>query len=184
LRERTKARRREAIIRAAMTLFAERGFDHATNVDIAEAAEVSTRTVTLYFATKQELALAHFSDFADRLAAALKEPSEGAGTIDVVERWLTDELTRRSDLDTLAHAMFEANPDLAALRNARLSEVIGLAADRIAAERGLASGDVGSRIAAAAAGTVIGELLSSTKPGDVATAMDFLRAGVAALPKD
>jgi hypothetical protein len=29
---------------------------------------------------------------------------------------------------------------------------------------------------------VIGELLNSTSPGDVATAMKFLRAGVAALP--
>ena len=182
MRERGKARRREAILRAAMTLFAEKGFEHATTADVAQAAEVSARTVTLYFPSKQELALAHFTDFADRLAAALTEASAGPPTMDVIEGWLTDELGRRSDLDTLAHAMFEANPQLAALRNARLGDVVALAADRIAAERGVPVGDFTSRMAAAASGTVIGELLSSPSPGHVAVAVGFLRGGLAALP--
>lgn len=183
LRERGKAKRREAIVRAAMTLFAEKGFDHATTADVAEAAEVAPRTVTLYFPSKQELALAHFTDFADRLAAAIGDAPEGVATMDAVETWLADELGRRSDLDTLAHAMFEANPHLAALRNAQLGEVLALAAHRIAAERRATAGDFGARIAAAAAGTVIGELLSSPSPANVAIAMDFLRAGVAAIDR-
>lgn len=183
LRERGKAKRREAIVRAAMTLFAEKGFDHATTADVAEAAEVAPRTVTLYFPSKQELALAHFTDFADRLAAAIGDAPEGVATMDAVETWLADELGRRSDLDTLAHAMFEANPQLAALRNAQLGEVLALAAHRIAAERRATAGDFGARIAAAAAGTVIGELLSSPSPANVAIAMDFLRAGVAAIDR-
>ncbi len=44
LRERSKARRRTAIIRAAYELFAERGYDATTVADIAEAAEVAPRT--------------------------------------------------------------------------------------------------------------------------------------------
>ncbi|MFD5763974.1 TetR family transcriptional regulator, partial [Streptomyces sp. NPDC127044] len=58
LRERSKARRREAIVRAAYELFAERGFDATTIADIAAAAEVSPRTVTLYFPSNLELARA------------------------------------------------------------------------------------------------------------------------------
>ena len=61
LRERSKARRRAAIIRAAYELFAERGYDATTVADIAEAAEVAPRTVAMYFPAKQDIALSRFA---------------------------------------------------------------------------------------------------------------------------
>ena len=45
LRERKKQRTRETIARAAHELFAERGYHATTLPDIAEAADVSTRTI-------------------------------------------------------------------------------------------------------------------------------------------
>ena len=57
-REREKAQRREDILRAARTVFFERGFHTATVDDIAVAAEVSKGTVYLYFDTKETI-LAH-----------------------------------------------------------------------------------------------------------------------------
>lgn len=57
LRERKKARTRQAIRDAAYRLFQEQGYD-ATPVDqIAEVAEVSPSTVFRYFATKEDIVL-------------------------------------------------------------------------------------------------------------------------------
>ena len=70
LRERSKARRREAIIRAALELFADRGYDATTIADIAAAAEVAPRTVTMYFPSKQDIAMARFGQSVDELTDA------------------------------------------------------------------------------------------------------------------
>src|ERR1700722_697073 len=77
LRERSKARRRDAIIRAAYTLFAERGYDATTVSDIAAAAEVSPRTVAMYFPSKQDIALSRFTAAADSLTADIRARGDG-----------------------------------------------------------------------------------------------------------
>ncbi|MEV4108450.1 TetR family transcriptional regulator [Nonomuraea sp. NPDC049695] len=55
LRERKKARTREAILREAFRLFRERGYNATTTEQIAEAAEVSPATFFRYFPTKEHL---------------------------------------------------------------------------------------------------------------------------------
>jgi AcrR family transcriptional regulator len=55
LREVKTARTRDAISRAALRLFAEKGYDATTMEEIAESAEVGTSTLYRYFPTKEML---------------------------------------------------------------------------------------------------------------------------------
>ncbi|HEX3782578.1 MAG TPA: TetR family transcriptional regulator [Pseudonocardiaceae bacterium] len=57
LRERKQQRQRAELVRIGMRLFAERGFDATTVDEIAEAAEVSRRTLFRYFGTKGDIVM-------------------------------------------------------------------------------------------------------------------------------
>ena len=55
LRDRKRARTRQALVDAATDLFERNGYDETTVADIAAAAEIGTRTFFSYFASKEEL---------------------------------------------------------------------------------------------------------------------------------
>jgi len=55
LRDRKRDRTRRALVNAAIDLFERRGYDGTTVADIAEAADIGTRTFFSYFASKEEL---------------------------------------------------------------------------------------------------------------------------------
>jgi AcrR family transcriptional regulator len=57
LRERKKRLTREAIFAAAARLFTERGFENVTVAEIADAANVSVKTLFSYVGAKEELLL-------------------------------------------------------------------------------------------------------------------------------
>jgi AcrR family transcriptional regulator len=88
LRERKKRQTREAIHRAAMGLFAERGFEATTIADIAAAADIAPRTFFSYFASKEEAVFAKFeSAFAD-FDRTLSERPAGTTALDALRRWI------------------------------------------------------------------------------------------------
>ena len=55
LRERKRARTRQAIVDAAVDLFERNGYERTTVADIAAAAEIGSRTFFSYFASKEEV---------------------------------------------------------------------------------------------------------------------------------
>ena len=186
LRERNKKRRQDAVVRAAYRLFAERGYDATTVADIAAAAEVAPRTVAMYFPSKQDIALSRFGEAADELTSALRARDPGETVTQVLARWLrTDERPADREIKQLSKRLFAANPELSALRAARMTAAISEGAAAVAAQTGLAAGSPGPRIAAVAAAAILIEL-ADTPAGaerDIAidTAMRFLDAGIAAL---
>ncbi len=71
LRERKKQRTRATLVDVAAKLCAERGYDNTTVDQIAEAADVSPRTFSRYFPSKEAVIGALIEDTAEHVAAAL-----------------------------------------------------------------------------------------------------------------
>ncbi|MDT7764447.1 MAG: hypothetical protein QOC63_3867 [Mycobacterium sp.] len=77
LRERKKARTRATLIDAAVELCGRQGFERTTVDQIAAIADVSPRTFSRYFATKDAIAVALIDDATDVAAAELaRQPTD------------------------------------------------------------------------------------------------------------
>ncbi len=166
LRERSKVRRRAAIQRSALRLFAERGYDGATLADIADDAEVAPRTVSMYFPTKLDMALSTSSDIAARLTTTIQAHPRLPFT-EIVDRWLVGE-TESADpgLTALTVAMFDANPELREASSAQIVQATQIAGPALIAQLGLPPGDPMIPVAAAAVGAAITAYLTTVlRPG-------------------
>src|SRR3954466_8689996 len=102
LRERKKARTREALRDAAMELFSRQGFDGTTVEDIADACEVSPRTFFRYFPSKEAVLFGDSEARRDALIQSLAAQSAEVGPLDALHAAMLD-LARsyRDDRDVL-----------------------------------------------------------------------------------
>jgi AcrR family transcriptional regulator len=73
LRERKKRLTREAIFAAARALFGERGFDDVTVAEIADAANISVKTLFTYIGSKEELLFSGRPPVLDAVVEAVRK---------------------------------------------------------------------------------------------------------------
>ena len=114
-RERRRAEIRERLFRAALRLFAERGFMETTVEDITEAADVGKGTFFNYFRTKEHV-LATFG--AERLAAlerAVERAKQGP-VMPVLRNLPNDLLGHTTENAALLRAIYAAHASCAPVR--------------------------------------------------------------------
>jgi AcrR family transcriptional regulator len=199
LRERKKARTRETIVAVAMELFDRQGFAGTTIPEIAEAADVSPRTVSTYFPLKEEIVFEQWSGKAESLAAALDDREAGETTVSALRSWVIAEresLERDgADVDRQRRIVC-SDEGLRAIERSRYHDFTEMLAESISRDMGLEPEDLAPRLAAAAM-TAILDVLSDERPWDGAhedpAAVDpvrildpglaFVEAGVGALQK-
>ena len=90
LRERKKARTRQAIADAAARLFAERGYEQVAVSDVAREAEVSEQTVYNYFPTKEQLVTDRDQQVQDELSRLIRARPPGTTPAAAIRGFVLD----------------------------------------------------------------------------------------------
>lgn len=107
LRERKRQQTRDQLADAAARLFAERGYDAVSILDVARAANVSEQTVYNYFPTKPELVLDRADEIRDRYRRVVTEHGAADTPADALRPLVHEDIDRYRDEDpTLARGEF------------------------------------------------------------------------------
>jgi AcrR family transcriptional regulator len=193
LRERKKRETREALTRAALELFVERGYDETTLAEIAAEAGVSTRTIFAYFPSKEHILFSTLQAMRDALAAALADRPAGTDALTALREFILSSAHEKSELDHRLGQVIAADPTLSSHKRARIAELQEVLAAAIADDLGVGPDDLRPQVAAASL-TAAFEVLERQDRGlsktptstEVAAAIDpvisFVRAGLQALP--
>jgi AcrR family transcriptional regulator len=106
---------RGRLAKAALTLYAEQGFEQTTAAEIARSAGLTERTFFRHFADKREVLFYGSDAVRDLLVDAVAEAPPGAGPMDAVSAALqaVGAMVQESpEPARLRHAVVSANPDL------------------------------------------------------------------------
>ncbi len=182
LRLRKRAETHARIQAEAIRLFLAQGFEATTLDAIADAADVSRRSLFHYFASKEEIVFSAKADFPGLVAEAIGRRPAEEPLLDMVENALTEMSTRLLSPDARALArLIHDTPALSAGDQAKYEMVERVLAKALADRKGLADTDIACRVTAA---TAIGILKLSTEAwltGDDAGPDVFGKAAFAAL---
>ena len=191
LRERKRERTRKAIAEAALELFARQGFHDTTIPQIAEAADVSPRTVSGYFPAKEDLAFpyadAQMAEFERRLAGRVA----GETAADTLRAWIPmvveEGMEPPADIRR-RREVIDADEGLRARERHYMLRTQDVLARAFATDLGLDAEALEPRMAAAATITVFELLGRDVEPGDQQRALEaldralvFIGGGIGAL---
>ena len=197
LRERKKQQTRDTIARAALRLFAERGYDETTLAEIAEAADVAPRTIFAYFESKEDILFSEESTFLDELKRRLDERPTGATTVDGLREFLGC-MESPDDEAKLRKKVIMANPALQMKMRARHVQLEPMLAESIARDLGTEPDDIRPLLIAAsmtaAFTSVRDRFFEAESGGEPVTheqgmaildeVLEFLRGGLEAIQRD
>lgn len=156
-RERRRTETRERLFRAALALFAERGYMATTVEDITEAADVGKGTFFNYFPTKEHVLATYGSERIAAVERSLEEAREGKRPVLEVMGDLAADLAGQSgESPDLLRAIYAAHASCAPVRaelQTRLkrawqlmTEIIELAQERGEVRRDLPPAELGRLI--------------------------------------
>lgn len=157
-RERRRSRTRQQILGAALDLFERKGYEDTTIEEIAEAADISSRTFFRYFDSKLELVLEDETDEdggdVQHMAALLAERPAGEGPLDAIQNLLRAKIVEDVGVDAFRIRQIRVAMSTPSIRPMLLEHFFdhwqGVVA--VFAERAGASGDdLRARVTAAAA---------------------------------
>ena len=196
LRERKKQQTRDTIARVALELFAERGYDETTLADIAEAADVSPRTIFAYYESKEDILFCEEAVFISRLRQMLEERPPGTTTIDAIREFFAS-IEPPDEQARLRKKVVSGTPALQMRMGAQHARLEPMLVESIARDLGAGPDDMRPLLIAASMtaafmsvrdrlfeGQAGGELISHEQAFEILDqVLEFTRAGVEALQR-
>jgi AcrR family transcriptional regulator len=197
LRERKKQQTRDRIARVALELFAQRGYDETTLADIAEAADVSPRTIFAYYESKEDILFCEEGVFIDRLRRMLEQRRPGTTTIDAI-RELFASIEPPDEQARLRKKIVSGTPALQTRMGGQHARLEPMLVEAIARDLGAGPDDMRPLLIAASMtaafmsvrdrlfeAEVGGEPISHEQALEILDqVLEFTRAGVEALQRD
>jgi AcrR family transcriptional regulator len=158
LRELKKEQTRQLIADTAWRLFADRGFDRVTVVEVAREAQVAEATVFNYFPSKEDLFYSRLEAFGTRLIEAISTRAAGESVLAAFRRYVLDtggllaqvEAGDSGALERLrtVNRMITASPALLAREQQAIAGYADSLAGLLAAETGAPADDVNAHVVA------------------------------------
>ncbi|MEU0499214.1 TetR family transcriptional regulator [Mycobacterium sp. NPDC006124] len=102
LRERKKAQTRRLLIDTAVDLCLKQGYENTTVEQITHAVEVSPRTFSRYFSSKEGVFIAVIDDLAEEITAALRSQPLTVGPMEALRAAHVSVLTRVAERRPIA----------------------------------------------------------------------------------
>src|SRR4051794_28682654 len=148
LRERKKQQTRDRIAHVALELFAERGYDQTTLAEIADAADVSTRTIFAYFQSKEDILFCDDAAFNEVLKERLDSRPDGVTTVDALRELLRGPEAADANI-ALRKRIISGSESLRLAERARLAHAEEMITESIAQDLNAAPGDLRPALIAA-----------------------------------
>jgi AcrR family transcriptional regulator len=139
-RERKRLETRQALVDAAIKLFAEEGFDQVTVTDIADRADVDASTFFRQFGSKEAVLFTDMVDFTESIGPALEHRPADESLLDAIVAALVELGGRRPfdvEMEFLRARLTRSSPALQAQSLVYRERLVGELAEAIAKRIGV-----------------------------------------------